>query len=107
MSNLCHLECGERYSEMSSPTDLPCRVGDFVLAELDLDVGHASPHGMKRDAVIHGWIQIVRLIIPHRDVAWTPQSFQHGLHQAAVVMTGQRDLPRPGVSGETCRHGVN
>ena len=70
---------GKSRGETSSPTALPFRVGDFVLTELDLEVGHVSPHGMKRRAVIHGWIQVVRLIVPDCYVAGTPQGLQRRL----------------------------
>ena len=58
---------------------LPRRAGNLILAELDLHVGHIAPHGMKRRAEIHGWVQVVWLVVAYRDVAWTPQSFEQRL----------------------------
>src|ERR1700722_8873053 len=62
---------------------------------------------MKRDAVIDRGVQVVRLIVSHSDIAWTPQRREHRLHEAAIDVAGECNLPWPDLSGETWRHGVD
>lgn len=78
----------QRLSETQSPSVLSGRVQYFVLPEFHLDVRQSPAKGMEWSAVVHHWIQIVWLIIPHDYFAGPAQGSEHRIGEAAVQMAG-------------------
>ena len=53
------------------------QVRDLVLPYFDLKVQKSPAKRMERGAIVHVWIQIVGLVVPH---GYVPHSTQRGEH---------------------------
>ena len=67
----------ESFRETARPADLAGPFGHFILAELNLKVGHVSTNGVKGDAVIDRRVQIVGFVVPYCYIAAASQILEH------------------------------
>ena len=66
----------------------------FILPEFHLDVRESPAQSMEWNAVVYYRIHIVRLVVAHNDIAGQAQCSENGFGNAAVVITGDRNMPR-------------
>jgi hypothetical protein len=57
-----------------------------------------------KDAVVDGRFHRIRLIVSHLDIIRPAQEIDDQLHQAAVLVTGERNLPGPVAPGKIVGH---
>jgi hypothetical protein len=100
----------ERARETLCPADLSLRVLHLILSKLDLQIRQVQSKRMEGDAVVDGRLHRIRLIVSHLDVVYIirpAQDIHNWLHQAAILMTRECDLPGPVAPRKIVSHGMN
>ncbi len=59
----------QRLGQSHGPVVLSGGVCDLVLTKLHLKVGPSSSDGVKGSGVVHGWVDIVGLVVSHEAVS--------------------------------------
>ena len=74
----------ERLGQAPGPSLLVGRVRDLVLPNFYLKMRKPTPERMEWSAVVHVWIQIVGLVVPHGCVPYSTQGGEHGIGETTI-----------------------
>ncbi len=80
--------------EPLGPGGLPCRFGDQILADLDLDMRQAAALAVDRDGVVGQVGDPVGLVLADEELAFGAQQVGQGVSEPGIAVEQHADMPR-------------